>query len=407
MFRTWGITLFVSLSVCSFVAAAPPSMNLARALADTKSLLNSGQTADILMLGDSLSFRDGSYLPYFRNLMQSHYGNAGYGYQGFSLWTGAGMMNGWLREGLNADVSPHRALDGLWSDYSGAGAWPNIAHVYPQNRNVEIQYVTGPGRGTFELWSQATGGTLITSISTSAPTTGLATYNYTVGIGESAFTYWPRNDGPLTILGANNTNGQSGVRIHRAANGGWGVGNFLQRDWTFDAQIDAVEPELVMVWLGQNDQAYTRTSYNNALNQLVDRIQNNVPAAEIVLIGTYNQGSPLLAPLVEAMGDVAGQRGIGFINIYKTAGNAAFFNSNGFLDDGIHFSPAGGQYLGKFLFDAFLSDGRSLINKGGIAPQPAFDPALPGPQLNSTVPEPGVVLGAFCGLAIAVRRPRR
>lgn len=406
MLRTWGIALFVSLCVGSTGIAAPPSMNLTRALADTKSLLNSGQTADILMLGDSLSFRDGSYLPYFRALMQNRYGNAGYGYQGFSLWTGGGVNNGWLREGLNADISPHRALDGLWNEYNGSAAWPNIAHMYPRDKYAQIQYISGPGRGSFELWSQASNGTLITSISTNASTTGLSTYNYALGPGENAFTYWPANDGSLTILGVNSTNGQNGVRIHRAANGGWGVGNFLQRDWTFDAQINAIEPELVMVWLGQNDQSYTRASYNNALNQMVDRIQNDAPAAEIVLIGTYDQGSPLLAPLVEAMSDVAGQRGLGFINIYKTAGDAAFFNANGFLDDGVHFSHAGGQYLGRFLYDAFATDGRSLIDKGGIKPQPAFDPALPGPQLNSVVPEPAAALCGFLALALSMRRVR-
>lgn len=406
MFRTWGTALFLSTWLCFTAHAALPSLNLKHALADTKSLLNSGQTADILMLGDSLSFRDGSYLPYFRGLMQNHYGNAGYGYQGFSLWTGGGMNNGWLRDGLNTDMSPHRALDGLWSEYSGSATWPNIAHMYPRDKYAEIQYISGPGRGSFELWSQASNGTLITSISTNAPTTGLSKYNHALGPGENAFTFWPANDGSLTVLGVNSTNGQSGVRIHRAANGGWGVPNFLQRDWTFDAQIDAIEPELVMVWLGQNDQSYTRATYSTKLNQLVDRLQNDAPAAEIVLIGTYNQGSPLLAPLVEAMSDVAFARGLGFINIYKTAGDAAFFNANGYLDDGVHFSHAGGQYLGRFLYDAFVTDGRSLVSKVGKDRILEFNEALPIVQTYRNVPEPISAAMLLVLGAAARRRPR-
>ena len=38
----------------------------------------------------------------------------------------------------------------------------------------------------------------------------------------------------VTLLGVNNKTETPGVRIHRAANGGWGIGNFVQRDWTFD-----------------------------------------------------------------------------------------------------------------------------------------------------------------------------
>jgi hypothetical protein len=103
------------------------------------------------------------------------------------------------------------------------------------------------------------------------------------------------------------------------------------------------------------------------------------------------------------MSDVAGQRNLGFINIYKAAGDAAFFNSSGFLDDGVHFSHAGGQYLGQFLFDAFVSDGRSLVKKnGGISPTSAFDPSLPAYQMYRDVPEPvgftGVMLLCVAGL---------
>ena len=56
---------------------------------------------------------------------------------------------------------------------------------------------------------------------------------------------------------------------------------------------------------------------------------------------------------------------MGFINLYETAGDRQFFVDNNFLDDQIHFSWAGGEYMGQFLFDAFITDGLSLV------PEPA------------------------------------
>jgi MYXO-CTERM domain-containing protein len=116
-----------------------------------------------------------------------------------------------------------------------------------------------------------------------------------------------------------------------------------------------------MVWIGQNDQPYDRNTYAPRLNLLIDRIASAVPDAEIVLIGSYDSNSWRVRGLVDAMYDVAAARGVGFINLYDTAGNYSFFMGHGYLDDAVHFSNAGGAYMGRFLFDAFVTDGASLV----------------------------------------------
>ena len=351
------------LASSTLAVAAAPSRNLPQALSDTKAQLAAGGSADVVMLGDSLSFRQGSYLPYFRQHVQSAYGNGGVGYQGFSLWTGAGF-NGWIREGINTDLTPHRSLDGLWNQSSvGPYATSGVhsqAYYTPWSREVTLQYVAQPGGGSFDVRA-GHDGALVTTLSTAAAQQELRTWKYTLPEGQSAYTVQPQGDGMVTILGQDNARSASGVRVHRAANGGWGINNFLQRDWTFDAQLSALETDLVMVWIGQNDQGESRATYTTKLNQLVDRLNAAAPTAEVVLVGTYDQGAPNLAGLVGAMDDVAAARGVGFINLLETAGDRAFYDANGYLDDGVHFSEAGGAYLGDFLADAFISDGASLV----------------------------------------------
>ncbi|MCS7034849.1 MAG: SGNH/GDSL hydrolase family protein, partial [Phycisphaerae bacterium] len=367
--RFWLILVSaVVAGLSTTVAGAPPMVNLREAFADTKARLRRGQTANVLVLGDSLSFNPGSYLPVFRQRLQQVYGNAGYGYQGLSLWTGGAFNQGWTHSGLNSDYPPHHSLDGLWNEYDGESAWPNSADVYPHDRTVQIHYLKGPERGSFDI-RLGTSGPVVATIRTDSADFGVGTFSLTlpaVPTGQAAFSYHPHRNGPVAILGHVSQSDQPGIRIHRAANGGWGVKNFLWRNSTFDQQLGLLDPDLVMIWLGQNDQSETRTSYAMRIGQLVDRLRAGAPSSEIVLVGTYNQGSAALPELVEGMFDVATQRGLGFINLYRVAGTPRFFELNGLLSDGIHFTPAGGSYFGNLLAEAFLTDGRSLIGRDFI-----------------------------------------
>ena len=70
--------------------------------------------------------------------------------------------------------------------------------------------------------------------------------------------------------------------MNRAANGGYGVNNFLNRDFSFDSITESIDPQLVMIMLGQNDQVfgYTETQYATLLQQLVTRIRTDLPNSE-------------------------------------------------------------------------------------------------------------------------------
>jgi hypothetical protein len=371
-------------------ALGVPSLNLTDAFADTKQILTGGGTANIVVLGDSLTYKASSYLPVFRSLMQDRYGNAGAGYKGFSIWTGAGFNDGWAATGLDADKAPHHSLDGLWdqnnTDPVQVTGVPNdaIYSVDTSSERVELHWVNAPNGGRFNL-NQWNSGTQIPlgQFQTFSEDGSVETFDYTFPPGtQKKLQIVPRGEGYTTILGANNIIDAPGVRIHRGANGGWGVDNFLQRDYTFDEQLQLLDTDLVMVWLGANDQGEIAISYRAKMNDLVDRLQATVPDAEIVLISSY-QSSDKIGELAFGMELSAMDQNIGFINLYETAGDKEFFETNGYLADQIHFSQAGGQYMGQFLFDVFETNGASLV------------------------PEPATLTLAAAGALVLLRRPQR
>ena len=180
--------------------------------------------------------------------------------------------------------------------------------------------------------------------------------------------------GPATLLGVVLESGQPGVLVHRVANGGWGVNNYLQRDWTFDVQLTALNPDLVYIWLGQNDQGASLATYQTKMGQLVDRVLADVPASKIVLVGTWNAGGTAIPVLVQAMQNVAAARSLGFINVFAAGGPYDFYFDSGYLD-GYHFSPSGGVYVGQLMYDAFVTDGADFCDPHvWIQPAPCTAP---------------------------------
>ncbi|MCC7408694.1 MAG: hypothetical protein IT442_11530 [Phycisphaeraceae bacterium] len=349
------------LSPCR--ASAEVSLNLASSFAPVKAKLAAGQQADILILGDSLSVTQYSYLPILTQSLQNFYGNGGAGWQGFSVWTGAGFTNGWTRGMINQDTIPHHSLDGLWAEGS-LPPYPPIATVATftaRSSHVQLHYVAQPEGGTVRI--DLPGGGNVT-FSTYSATEQVRTWEYTFTGTDRKLGIQPLGDGRVTVLGMNNSEplgapDRPGVRVHRAVNGGWGVNNYLNRDWTFDQQVPLVNPDLIFLWVGQNDQAYNRSTYPMRLNPLIDRLEADAPNAKIVLVGTYDS-TPNLLGIVQAVEDVARQRGLGFINFYDTAGDYPHFLSNGMLADGLHFSQSGGQHIADIFWQAWLTDGASL-----------------------------------------------
>ena len=358
-----GSAALVMVSAGATAARAATSLNLPQTFADVKTKLAAGGQANIVVLGDSLSFDEtNGWRRYFRDRMQARYGNAGPGYYGLAPAGPEGYGTGWEAGSIGVDAVPHRAIDGLWvsAPASNPPAVPGKSDMFWATG--ALHYVAEPGGGKVDvrLWD----GSGVT-LDTSAAQTEVRTWSYSITSGpnaNSALTFTPLGDGRVTLLGQNLTNSTPGVRVHRASNGGWGVQNYLQRDVTFDQQLGLLDSDLVMVALGANDLGrWTAAEFADKTNQLIDRIHAAVPQAKIALVSSYDVGSDRLPAQVAAMEQVAADRGVGFINLYEVAGSHAFFQQSNYLSDTVHFNAAGADYVGKIVYDAFTTDGASLV----------------------------------------------
>lgn len=356
----------VAAVVCALAAAGGASaqishsLNLPESLVGVKTAMMSGDQADILVIGDSLTYGPNGWLPVFRAALQATYSSAGAGYRGFMDRNGMVFSAPWGGGIADDDPAPHRGLDGIWSVSPPSGLPAPTATFTTYGTKVQLHFARMPEGGDFHLrrlWDNS----LLATLSCNSPVEALGTWEYTFPGADRAIRVEPVGPAPVTLLGILDTVAAPGVRVHRVANGGWGVQTFLQRDWTFDAQMSEIDPHLVMIWLGANDNLLSPEEYAEKMGLLVDRIRASSPGASIVLISTYDQGSTQLASFAAALRAEALDKGTGFIDLFNAAGYSQYFADNVYTSDGVHFNAAGGQYMGTIMIDAFMSEGESLV----------------------------------------------
>ncbi|MCC7147302.1 MAG: PEP-CTERM sorting domain-containing protein [Phycisphaeraceae bacterium] len=361
--KRWALLVTGLCSLCAGVTAhaTVAQLNLPQTFAHTQSLLANDQVANIVVLGDSLSF-DGlgwsSWVPYFRQRLQGLYGDAGRGYQSFSTLTGASQFTGsWFTSGPNEDRRGSFAIDGLWASSTTAHSAVTFTAT---DSSIQLQYRLSPRNGSFVI-RDSSGQTLAT-IDSAASELGLGIFEHTFAGSDRTLRIETLDDNLVTLLGVNNLpTADAGVRVHRASNSGYRLVSYLQRDPTFDSQLASLDPNLVILAIGQNDGGIPQADYLRLYDDLVQRILEAAPQTDILLVGSYNSGSGHLPELISWQAQVAAARGVGFLNLYDTAGTRWFWPSHGYLYyDWVHFSPAGANYVGNFIADVLLSDGHSL-----------------------------------------------
>ncbi len=358
--------------------------NLPQAYADTRLAMENG-AGSIVCLGDSLTFRPGALYDGLRHLIINRYGDGGVGYRGCSIWSGALLSNtAWLRGVINSDSSPYYSLDGMWASH--ADSVPGWIEITAYNPVVSLHYAAQVGGGSFIV--RYPDGTF-ERIQTYSPVPQVRTLTITMPPGSppnSRVRFEPQPGGTVTFLGWENRTQNAAPRVHRVANGGWGINTYLRRNWTFDQQMVQLQPSLILVMLGQNDAYETRASFGAKMIQLVDRLRAAVPAAEIVLISSYDANAPWNAVTAAGMEDAAIARNTGFIDLFHAGGTHAFFAQQGYLDvDGVHWLPAGGDYVADLVLGALESGGGNLLpcsdvdfNNDGLFPDVADIDALLG-----------------------------
>ena len=331
-----------------------PTLNLEQSLRRFYAEVAEGRGV-VVALGDSITFRDDSWCIDFRRRMQAKYGDAGKGWQPMSVWTGAGMSGDWERGLINEDTLPYRGLDGLWGRSTGF-----------QNAFIDLRE---PLNRLF-FSSEPVGGAMTVEVAGSTSRLN--------GRSSSLMLRWldlprlepenrrvwlrPENNGPVTVFGAVGTTGNPGVLVHKVANGSWGVDEFLQRDWTFEPLMRQLDPDVIVLMIGQNDWAYPAPEWEELLERLCNRLTRGVPGARLVIVSTYQSVDlpNAMAERMERARVVAERRGIGFVDLQFFAGSHRFFVDNDLLRDPVHFNDRGACFVGKMLFDAFETRGESM-----------------------------------------------
>ncbi len=367
-----NLSVLLVTTCASAVSNAATTLNLGNALAPTAAILKSGGQAEIVVMGDSLSFRTGNWVSSFTSSMQSAYGNAGVGNRGVGAH-GFGTYSGPNSYGvLNGDNAPHSGIDGLWRSW-GTGA-AGYSYIDVKGDAGTMQFSATPTGGTLTPYivHPDNSRTYLPAINTSATANGILNYDFSGLAGNRRIYFAANGAAPVQMLGVRYPTQDAGVRVSLAANGGWGVTNHIDRDWTRDAQLQAIDPSLYVVFLGQNDQNRytTKADYKADIDTLLDKLVALTPDAGIVLTGTWDTGGTKLRDvIIPAFEEIAAERiadgqRVGWLNIYELAGNQSYLASQGFFADGIHFDDAGkgGAHVGGIVASAL---------RAAIVPEPA------------------------------------
>lgn len=357
------------LLLLALPAQRPLHANLDQLMPPVEAKLGSGD-AQVLVIGDSLS-RKGWTQP-FRDDLQAIWGNGGSGYQGLN-WHNAGGFNGgaWDVHNIAEDRAPHSGIDGLWAQTTVGTPAPgtaNSAVLTPwQLGPFDLQYVAQPMGGRFNvLQDTVSGRKLLATIDTAADDAKVVEWQ---GVAEGRLVFQPLDEGhPVKILGIVGESTSPGVRVDRAAVDGWSTVNFVERDETFDAQVEMLGADLAVIALGANDNtAALAPGYRDRLETIANRLLAANPNVEVLLMPPYQfgGGSARLSKMTDDALSLAQERGFGLINLYDAAGTTAFFQANGFLGDSIYWNDAGSAYIADLVLEALRTKGASLDTPRG------------------------------------------
>ena len=313
---------------------------------------------NVLFLGDSWVNRAAPN-QYLRDWLQTLYGNGGYGYvsanQDMNLLTGMTRTHSgtWTHVDFGGvDVAYGPDGSHVFSTDAATPAkvvWTSEAHM------LRIHYIARAGGGQFRYRVDVGGWT---TVSTAASSTAAAFVEITGLDGAShALTVEIVSAGTngVILVGAEFLKSGSGAVLHKGGNGGAKGYDFLAMDATiWQAQVEALSPDLAIIMLGTNDSnaiEYPRTWVTH-LTDLIGRIRAVRPLCDVLLIFSADNGlvesgtTPVLMQAFEgAMRRVAHEQGAGFLSFYMLLGPYEQGNARGLYSNTSHVNNEGSRIL--------------------------------------------------------------
>ncbi|MEM9751929.1 MAG: SGNH/GDSL hydrolase family protein [Planctomycetota bacterium] len=142
----------------------------------------------------------------------------------------------------------------------------------------------------------------------------------------------------------------------------WFLDEQVLSDETLSTHFDAMDTDLVQIWLGENAWGtYDGTAWKGRIQQLIDKIRVADPDMSVALVSQYNTqdgNRPLrdrLADYAEVLAELALENeNTVFLNLFDEAGDNALLNDQ-YLLDGVHPNDPGVAYFGERLGDLYLA----------------------------------------------------
>lgn len=346
--------------------------------------LRSGEPARIAFFGDSISFRNDTWVWFLQDMLDNRFKNAGEGYLAAgSGFTGPLNANGprpgmRVREfdnapggagGLTGDVVWSQANgprdmvrgpyspDGLFSVIQDDGRL--LLDVY--GTDVTVFYIAEPGGGTLRVRSDST---LVGEFSaSSASEPELRTVEFNTGKVDndsiSVITFESASGEPIQINGVLMEGPGGGSQELRLSRGGVGPVDFLVGATEPVAdQLSILAPDLAIVMI---DWEYHYYEPSNPMNNerfwfvrdtelLLDFYEAAMPDTKFIL-ASHHPYNILMEEEAQKLYEIASARGHGFINLYTTWPNQAAMAAAGLLVDTIHLSALGGDWFARYYYD--------------------------------------------------------
>ena len=359
------------------LASNPRSYNLAAPTDALFDKLESGaERAVMLVVGDSVSFREDSYLGYLQERFWGEFGVGDCGYRGASNAFGSPQsfhdtrpLGGSWRE--NAGDIPSRARisgprevdaffrptdigplipDGIYTQLEDGAEF--FINGFGPTANLYLYCLPGAGEAQIEL----NGELLETVIETDAAEPALLVHEVDTGAlpGEpySLSVFATPATGPVVFAGAEMRSGTPGLTIQRITRGGSGPdANLKSINPTATAHLQTLAPDLIWIMLDP-DQRFGEL-YMQDMTALLDHYADVFPGVPTVLVSHH----PFI-PDIELQSDqllqLARERGMGYIDLNETWADYDAMNDAGLMNGVVHLSPEGGQWFGAYLYGALL-----------------------------------------------------
>ncbi len=360
----------VAAALCAHAAAQdrPMHANLSPALLPMYRDLLTGGTGDLLIIGDSLTVRPGTFTYAIDDLLWEAHGIAGDGFRGIGQGFDADMRqgisavggNGYWQSGASGGREPYYGpytLEGGFIELNPGGH--RTYHVF--GPHVRVYYVTQPGGGAFQVIS---GGKPLALVGT-AGELGHGFVDVDLGgsgldVRELTVRAAPGSEGPLVVSAFEMRTGAGGYMQHYAGRGGVGPEDFLTADRaTFSSIVGSIDPDAVLImldWSGYDEPPGFRAD----IESLIERVHDGAPGARIVLL-THHPFKETIATQADTYLAIAEAGGHGYVNLYDLFDGREELEALGYFDDFVHLSPEGGRYVGGYLFDLFEAYGRAGV----------------------------------------------